>query len=1024
LGAERNTRAESRRIYLMSPNRIARALTCWVCALLIFSTSAAHAAKIEKVLPFTGLDQVRLRMDLAPDGTTGDVEFTGRIVPASPDNAPALWEGSLGKAKLKANAGATRVEHRVKGLKPKLWSPGSPNLYKLIVDAKQGDKTLDTTTVRFGFRTMEAKAGHVYLNGKPVFLRGIAINPPGRGVPKDVGTSRKFAEDYVRFMRAHNVNIIRLEPESDVWFDVCDEQGMMIYQGVYGGPPGDREGGSAKGAAPNKNKVPILDSALTEYRKLFDNYLAHPSIVVYVLSNELPYDGKRGAMWHEFLTKAHAALKKDYPVPFIGNAGYGQGREGDINDVHRYWGWYYNSLLTYYNLRDPLLFGDPNKTKSQPLTFSECVGSFTGPSGAFNQIFRKQLGASLEWTGHAEDQVGEAQDYQAFIFKHAAESFRTMREINPRLSGLMPFTILFRNWVGIQSFDQMSHNANADQMKLSYNPVLLSWEQWTPNVYAGTTVKAFAHVVNDAEDFSDLSGATLAWELLDAKGKAIPGNAGAAQLDTVKYYGTAKIPVEIKLNAALPTGKYTVHGVINKGADKVAENTFDLFVAGDEWKRGGAKPGGETVQLYDPAGKTAAAFKQLELPFKPADLKKLDQNTPLVIAEGAWDAPLKSAAPQLKAAVSKGMRVLVLAQSPKKFDPSWLPSTIVFPTQSKNDPVYEKRTRPTIDGMHINPERPWHAALAGVDRDQLKLWSDYTGWDQSKSGFPAIYPVTAGFRLTDPKDLAHTAIIANYDRGLEAIAIAEMFDGKGSVTMTGLEIVPRVGKDPVADRVLKNLIAAVTSSDAHEVHPLVDKPIKWGDYPSERGVVVEPIGGLVVNCRWQKPPTAPADVKPLPDNEGAWNTRPGDGFVPHGRRVFGPWSYTNATGIRELNDKGQVAGAEPPADAADAGAVNNERDDADNAPQKKSKASPIGHGEFWARVPSDRKTCVTTVENPTDKPGKLEMSVSGGKLASVEVPPHQTAKVTCEIPDAASKDSVNVRFTADKSLVLLETAFE
>jgi hypothetical protein len=52
------------------------------------------------------------------------------------------------------------------------------------------------------------------------------------------------------------------------------------------------------------------------------------------------------------------------------------------------------------------------------------------------------------------------------------------------------------------------------------------------------------------------------------------------------------------------------------------------------------------------------------------------------------------------------------------------------------------------------------------------------------------------------------------------------------------------------------------------------------------------------------------------------------------------------------------------------------------------------------------------------------MSASGGKAASVEVPPHQTAKVTCEIPASAWKDGVNVRFSADKSLVLLETNFE
>lgn len=997
------------------------ALAFGLCATLILP-NPARAARVEKVLPFTGLDQVRLKMEVAPAGTSGAVELTGRIVPASGKGAP-LWEGSLGKVTLRGDKPATS-EFTVKNLKPAPWSPGSPNLYTLTVEPKQNGKSAgEAKTIRFGFRTVEARDGHIYVNGKPVFLRGIAINPPARGVPKDVGMTRKFAEDYVRFMREHNVNIIRMEPESDVWFDVCDELGMMVYQGTYGAPPGERGASGGKGDEAKKNKVPSLESALAEYRKMFDGYVAHPSAVIYVLANELPYEGKRGDAWHEFLTKAHAALKKEYPVPFIGNAGYGQGREGDINDVHRYWGWYYNSLLTFYNLRNPTLFGDPKKAMNQPLTFSECVGSFTGPSGAFNQIFRKQLGATLQWTGHAEDQVGEAQQYQAFIFKHIAEEFRTLRSINPRISGMMPFTILFRNWVGVQSFDQMGHNANADQMKVSYSPVLLSWEQWTPNVYAGTTVKAFAHVVNDAEDFSDLAGATLAWELLDPSGKAITGYGNAVKLETVKYYGTSRTPVEVKLGAALPTGKYTVHGVINNGATKVSENSFPLFVAGDEWKIGGLKVGTEpAVQLYDPSGKTAAAFKKLEIPFKPVQLKSLDDRLPLVIGEGAWDAPLKSAAKELKARVAKGQRVLVLSQSRAKFDTAWLPSAIEFPRTSLNDPTYEKRERPMLDGMHVNPERPWHPALTGITRDNLKLWSDPTGWDQTKPGFPDIYPVNSGFKLTKTDDLANTAIIANYDRGLEAIALAEMFDGRGSVMMTGFELVPRVGKDPVADRVLKNVVAYVTGNDGREVHPLVDKPIKWGDYPTERGVVVEPIGGLVVNCRWQKPPTAP-DAKPLPDNEGAWNTRPGDGFVPHGRRVFGPWSYTNATGIRELNDKGEVAGAAPPADSADAGAVNNERDDADNAVQsKKPKASPVGKGQFWARIPVGRQWCVTTVESTGDQPAKIEVKVNDGQAVSVDVPAKGAASVKCPVPAGAT--DVNVQFKADKSLVLLETSFE
>jgi hypothetical protein len=974
----------------------------------------AHAATIENLLPFTGLDNVKVLVALSGKDASGDVELTGRIFAVGNDKSPQLWEGSLGTTKLAAGA-SSEFEHNVADLKPKLWTPATPNLYTLTVEARQSGKTLETKSVRFGFRMFEAKDGHLLLNGKPVFVRGIAINPPDRGLDHAVSTSRKFVEDYVRFMRAHNVNMIRLNGDSQTWFDVCDELGMMIYNGVYGSPAGGKDVAANKG----KKKIPDVDAGVAHYREIFDTYVAHPSVCIYILSNELPYEGEIGQGWHEFLTAAHAKLKTRYTVPFIGNAGYGQGREGDINDVHRYWGWYYNSLLTFYNLRDPLLFGDPAKSKTQPLTFSECVGSFTGPSGAFNLIFRKQLGAQLHWTGHAEDQVREAQEYQAFIFKHAAEEFRTMRPINPRLSGLMPFTIVFRNWVGVKSFDQMGHNANADQMVASYRPVLLSWENWTPNVYAGTKLSATAHVVNDAEDFSDLSGASLAFELRDSSGKAVPGSTGSIELATVPYYATSRSKVEIDLSPALPTGKYVVHGVITKTTGQVSENTFDVFIAGADWKTGGAKVPDRFVRLFDPTVKTAAAFSQLGIRAEPTDLGVIpDDGAPIVIGEGAWKKGF-GAGKGLAHLAKRGRRILVLRQDRETFDASWLPSAIEFPRTSLNDPTYEKRERPTFDGMHVNPERPWHPVLLGVSRDDLKLWSDYTNWDQFKPGFPAIYPVTSGFRLTNAKDLSHTAIIANYDRGLEAIAVAEMFDGKGSVTMTSFELVPRAGRDPVADRVLKNLVAYVTGAEGHEVQPLVEQPIVWGNYPTERGVVVEPLGGLAINCRWQKPPTAP-DAKPLPDNEGAWNTRPGDGFLPHGRRVLGPWTYTNATGIRELNEKGKVISTVT-TDAAVPGEKTTERDDADNALRKTKNVAP-GHGEFWARIPSGKSACVTKLENTGDRPAKIEMSVNGGKPGTVEIAPKASGEVKCEIPAGAA--DVNVRFVADKNLVLLETSFD
>src|SRR5205814_2129706 len=227
-------------------------------------------------------------------------------------------------------------------------------LYSLTVTASApGGAILDKKPVRFGFRTIENRDGEIYLNGHPIFLRGIAINPPGRTIAPAVGMSRKFAEDYVKFLRSRNVNIIRLEPESQDWFDVCDEQGMMIFQGVYGAPPTGTELRRTKEEVPDD-----FESSMGAYRKVFESYVAHPCIVINILSNEMPVSGKRGEQFHAFLTKASDWCKKnvDDTRLYIGNAGYGEGREGDINDVHRYWGWYYNTFLTFYNLRDPHLF--------------------------------------------------------------------------------------------------------------------------------------------------------------------------------------------------------------------------------------------------------------------------------------------------------------------------------------------------------------------------------------------------------------------------------------------------------------------------------------------------------------------------------------------------------------------------------------------------------------------------------------------------------------------------------------------
>lgn len=59
--------------------------------------------------------------------------------------------------------------------------------------------------------------GVFYLNGKPIYLRGNAINPPERGIPESLERSKEFARDYVRFMKSLNINIIRIPDDQTGW---------------------------------------------------------------------------------------------------------------------------------------------------------------------------------------------------------------------------------------------------------------------------------------------------------------------------------------------------------------------------------------------------------------------------------------------------------------------------------------------------------------------------------------------------------------------------------------------------------------------------------------------------------------------------------------------------------------------------------------------------------------------------------------------------------------------------------------
>jgi beta-galactosidase/beta-glucuronidase len=167
-----------------------------------------------------------------------------------------------------------------------LWSPKTPNLYRVTVRLFAGGTLLDAGTVRFGLRELAVRGLHVLLNGTPVFLRGgcddrvypLTVCPPA---------DPAFYRDQIRKARAFGFNYAKscVDVFTREYLDAADELGYLVCQempfGVQGKLRALREHPTPEAAALWRRE---LENIVTADRN-------HPSVVLYSMASELPVQG-------------------------------------------------------------------------------------------------------------------------------------------------------------------------------------------------------------------------------------------------------------------------------------------------------------------------------------------------------------------------------------------------------------------------------------------------------------------------------------------------------------------------------------------------------------------------------------------------------------------------------------------------------------------------------------------------------------------------------------------------------------
>jgi beta-glucuronidase len=110
---------------------------------------------------------------------------------------------------------------------PILWSPATPKLYR-VATRFGTDEVVD----RIGFREIRASGQQLFLNGQPLFLRGICVHEDDIALGK--ATTEADIRRRFQHARALNANFLRLAhyPHHERVARIADEEGLLLWEEI------------------------------------------------------------------------------------------------------------------------------------------------------------------------------------------------------------------------------------------------------------------------------------------------------------------------------------------------------------------------------------------------------------------------------------------------------------------------------------------------------------------------------------------------------------------------------------------------------------------------------------------------------------------------------------------------------------------------------------------------------------------------------------------------------------------------
>jgi beta-glucuronidase len=232
-------------------------------------------------------------------------------------------------------SGVSAFATRVRVAKPKLWSPGSPNLYPVSLAVSAGGRTVGTYRLETGIRSIKVVDGRLQLNGQFLNLRGVGYHEDSQ--QQGFAVDNRFRRQLIGEAKQLGATIIRTHyPPHPYLHELADRRGLLIWSEVpvY----------AVK--TPELAKGLVRRLAAKELRKNIETNQNHPSVLLWSIANEL--SPSPGPVQASYIAAAARLARQIDPTRPVGIAVAGYISVGcqaayaplDVIGVNDYFGWY------------------------------------------------------------------------------------------------------------------------------------------------------------------------------------------------------------------------------------------------------------------------------------------------------------------------------------------------------------------------------------------------------------------------------------------------------------------------------------------------------------------------------------------------------------------------------------------------------------------------------------------------------------------------------------------------------------